>query len=279
MEDNLTIGKTLRAERENRGLSLEEVHDATKITAQNLAAIEEDRFDSFPNKVYARAFLRDYANFLNLDSSGLLTRYEEEWGTPREPAISAPTGRGSAWKRVGYAFVVLVLLGGAGAYVYYSGLYARVCKPAITRSRPVPRRPRTEVAALPRVPKVIEKPQVEKPKPAKEPVAAPAPPPLGKLTIEMTALRLVWAEVQVDGVKQHYGNFGPGTKTFVGKSKVYIKVGQANAVRIRKNGVEQPSLGKLAVLGKVTYTLPPPSGAPPAGTTPAPPGKTETTAH
>ena len=64
-----SIGQVLRAERDKRGLSLSEVYDDTKITIQNLEALEQDRFDYFPNRVYARAFLRDYANFLGLDSA------------------------------------------------------------------------------------------------------------------------------------------------------------------------------------------------------------------
>ena len=91
-----SIGQILRAGRETRGLSLDEVHEATNITVQNLSALEDDRFDHFPNRVYARAFLRDYSNFLGMDSPSLLTHYEEEWNPrPEEVAVSKP--QVSAW--------------------------------------------------------------------------------------------------------------------------------------------------------------------------------------
>ena len=105
-----SIGEILKQEREGRGLSLHDVHEATKITSQYLSALEEDRFDSFPNKVYARAFLRDYANFLSLNSSDLLTRYEDEWSGGRE-VEQVVTHKSSAWGVLFRVFAVVIVLG------------------------------------------------------------------------------------------------------------------------------------------------------------------------
>ncbi|MGC8862411.1 MAG: helix-turn-helix domain-containing protein, partial [Armatimonadota bacterium] len=113
-----SIGDVLRAKREDRGLSFDEVHEATKITPENLAALEENRFDVFANKVYARAFLRDYANFLGLDSALLLARYEEEWAAPAAAQAVVRTER-SAWRAVAWAVAEIVLVGAVGAGSYY----------------------------------------------------------------------------------------------------------------------------------------------------------------
>jgi len=271
MNDSTSIGVILRSERENRGLSLEEVHDATKITAQNLSALEEDRFDSFPNKVYARAFLRDYANFLSLESSHLLTRYEEEWGGNREVAPPPPVRRSSPWKAVGYVFLVVLLLAGLGSAAYFSGFYAKMVKAGSPgRRATVPGR-KTDVAALPKVPVVTAKPKPVSTNPAPEMPSKPVPPVPEKLVVEITASRQVWMAVEVDGVKTTYPGFGPGTKSFEAKSKVWVRVGQANAVRVKKNGVPQPLLGTDANPRNATYELPPPpAGAAPPASGPAP---------
>src|SRR6185503_11998445 len=69
-----TVGRMLRRHREERNLSLDEAARATKIRKDFLHSIEEDRLDTLPGPVFARGFLRSYAEFLNLDPVPLLTR-------------------------------------------------------------------------------------------------------------------------------------------------------------------------------------------------------------
>jgi cytoskeletal protein RodZ len=69
------IGHILREARENKGLTLEEVQDRTRINVRYLAALEDGRYDALPTSVHARGFLRNYARFLGLDPQPLLDRY------------------------------------------------------------------------------------------------------------------------------------------------------------------------------------------------------------
>ena len=69
-----TIGELLKNRRVEKDMTLADVHEATKITVENLAALEENRFEIFSSRVYARAFLRDYANYLGIDSIRLEIR-------------------------------------------------------------------------------------------------------------------------------------------------------------------------------------------------------------
>jgi cytoskeleton protein RodZ len=62
-----TIGKRLKKEREYRNLTLEKVEEATHIRTQFLRALETDDFSAMPSPVQARGFLRNYAQYLNLD--------------------------------------------------------------------------------------------------------------------------------------------------------------------------------------------------------------------
>ncbi|GAA5345533.1 helix-turn-helix protein [Planifilum fimeticola] len=72
----MEIGTQLRRAREAMGLSLEDVQQQTKIHAEYLHALENDRFDSLPSPFYVRAFLRTYARCLGMDPQSLLDRYE-----------------------------------------------------------------------------------------------------------------------------------------------------------------------------------------------------------
>jgi cytoskeletal protein RodZ len=67
----LKIGRTLELARLERGLSLSEIEEATKIRAAYLRALEEEDFDVLP-AVYVQGSLKTYANFLHLDGEALV---------------------------------------------------------------------------------------------------------------------------------------------------------------------------------------------------------------
>ena len=62
-----TIGQRLKKARLYRHLLLEEVAEATRIRLAYLQAMEADDFSALPSPVQARGFLRNYAQFLDLD--------------------------------------------------------------------------------------------------------------------------------------------------------------------------------------------------------------------
>lgn len=71
------IGPQLRAAREAREISLELAEEETKIRKKYLQALEDDTPEVIPGDVYARGFLRTYANWLGLDGAQLLEQYKE----------------------------------------------------------------------------------------------------------------------------------------------------------------------------------------------------------
>jgi len=84
-----TIGEMLRAAREQKKLTIEEVNRETKISVQTLESLEQDDFDSFPSETYLKGFLRGYADFLGLDASRL-------WSMTARRPVSA-SGPGPSW--------------------------------------------------------------------------------------------------------------------------------------------------------------------------------------
>lgn len=273
-----SIGQVLKTERERRGLSLDQVHDSTRITIQNLGALEQDRFDQFPNRVYARAFLRDYANFLGLDSAELLARYEEEWGASRETQPQPRTAL-SVWRAIGYALLTIVVIGVLGAAGYFGWMaYEKRSGPRIGSQSPAAER--EEVATLPRVesvPPPPPQPEVERePEPARAPEAEPEAEPERpaepeKLVLEVTAVRNVWVRVKTDGKIAFDGYLPPqAVKTFEAGESLNIRTGMADAVRLKLNGEPQPPLGTVRQIGERTFTRQrQQAGAKPAGSQPA----------
>jgi cytoskeletal protein RodZ len=82
------IGRTLELAREERGLSLHQVEQETKIRARYLGELERENFDVLP-PVYVQGSLKTYANFLGLDGEALTRELRRR--QPTEDGSEAPT--------------------------------------------------------------------------------------------------------------------------------------------------------------------------------------------
>jgi len=63
----VTIGERLKKAREYRNLTLDKAAEATRIRSVYLQALEADDYSTMPSPVQARGFLRNYAQYLELD--------------------------------------------------------------------------------------------------------------------------------------------------------------------------------------------------------------------
>lgn len=59
-----------------RGINLDEIATATKISTRNLRALEEEKFNQLPGGVFNRGFVRAYAKFLGIDEEHIIAEYE-----------------------------------------------------------------------------------------------------------------------------------------------------------------------------------------------------------
>ncbi|MGE4232592.1 MAG: helix-turn-helix domain-containing protein [Bacteriovoracia bacterium] len=71
------LGQYLRSEREKQHITIEQVASATKISIKLLHALESDNYDELPAKPFVRGFVTSYARYLGLDSTDVLSRYEQ----------------------------------------------------------------------------------------------------------------------------------------------------------------------------------------------------------
>ena len=75
-----TLGAFLRDHRKQKGASLTDVSETTKISLPVLKAIEDDDHESMPAEAFCRGFYSMYADFLELDRNEILGRYTEHCG-------------------------------------------------------------------------------------------------------------------------------------------------------------------------------------------------------
>jgi cytoskeletal protein RodZ len=78
------IGAILVERRKEKGLTLKDVEQATKIRTRYLEGLEREDYSLLPDAVYARGFLKTYANFLGLDGEQLAGELGEGRSPRRE---------------------------------------------------------------------------------------------------------------------------------------------------------------------------------------------------
>ena len=90
-----TVGNATRlnlaAIRRNRGLTLYEIADRTKISIPYLRAIEDEQFDALPGMIYSISYIRQYAKAIDYDADSILLVFRETsaGGFPEEHSVHA----------------------------------------------------------------------------------------------------------------------------------------------------------------------------------------------
>ena len=81
-----TFGPMLRAARQRRGVTLEELAADTKLGVELWADLEENDLSRWPRRIYARSYIRDYALKAGLEPDEVVNefcRLFPEWGDRR----------------------------------------------------------------------------------------------------------------------------------------------------------------------------------------------------
>ena len=75
--------------RRNRGISLEQIADSTKLGIRVLEAIERGEFRKLPGGIYNTNYIRQYARAIDYDESALIDFYRRQTAVA-EDAAPAP---------------------------------------------------------------------------------------------------------------------------------------------------------------------------------------------
>ena len=74
-KNSLSFGRYLKAIRVEKGISLDEVSEETRIRIDTLRLIEKEDHDRLPSEVFVKGFLRAYAEAIGIDGGETVRRY------------------------------------------------------------------------------------------------------------------------------------------------------------------------------------------------------------
>jgi len=72
------LGSRLKEARKAKGLSMDDLQEMTKIQKRYLKGIEEGNYDIIPGKFYVRAFIKQYAEAVGLESEQIFEEFKSE---------------------------------------------------------------------------------------------------------------------------------------------------------------------------------------------------------
>jgi cytoskeleton protein RodZ len=255
-----SLGAYLRALREAKGSSMEDMARSTRVGIRHLEALEEERLTDLPSPVFVRGFIRAYCGFLREAPEEALAHYEALAGERAAAlAASAPPPPRTTWANssilVGLALLVLL---GIGLIVINLTVKrtggTSVAAPKTEVSAPAP-----SPAPIASVPAPVEAPRpVASPSPAPIPVAAPspaaipAPPPAppvarsapGPQRLLIKAVEPTWIRVQPDEGRATEELLPPGaSREWSAERRFLVTIGNVGGVELTLNGKVLEPLG------------------------------------
>ena len=155
----LGVGDRLKAEREARGLSIDDVAQTLKVSRRVLEQVEANAWGQLPGHTFARGIVRGYAKFVHLDAAPLLADLQSA-PLPKPPLLELPQSTktalpvaGQAQTRDRLAMIAGVVLVAIAVLTYFlvpedwlSGRSATPATPVVSAPAPVASSP---ITALP----------------------------------------------------------------------------------------------------------------------------------
>jgi cytoskeleton protein RodZ len=264
------IGQILEKARKERGLTLDEVENATKIRKRYLSGLEREDFGVLPDAVYVQGFLKTYANYLGLDGEELSRELKDRrkprrertvtYGAPKtsdfdRPLINPGELAASGRRRTIPGTTILTLLAALLALAAVVGVLYYVGRGAqISGENPAPSPPSEEQAADGSKPEAGGAPEADK-EPDKESGGdseddgAVEPQPDTLTVVVSVEGSPSWLSILADGNLRYEQIAQPGfSHTFEAQREISIRTGNAGAVGVEVNGQD---LGKLGESGEV----------------------------
>jgi len=241
----MSIGADLRHAREQRGWSLEQLSNRTRIAVSKLAAMEANSFDRLPDGFYRRAFLRAYAREVGLDTERVVDAYRAQVADRNEPAtpdVASTRRHPTSQKRLdrltpGIQVLLLAIFGTAAAIslTYVTGRHTPSSIAISSQPAPATEKPHDG-----------EQPIVGTGGTSATTASTATQAAIGHvpLEVEVQAEGPCWLGATADGERIVYRVLNKGERvTLQAHDELVLRIGDAGAFRFTINGIPGRRLG------------------------------------
>ena len=225
-----TVGERLRAAREGKGLSLEDVAAQTRIPRRHLESLEQADWENLPAPTYTTGFAKSYASAVGLDRTEIGEQLRIELGGVRAPATQAEVFEPADPARTMPRWLVLAAIAAVVlVIVVMTWLSNRSLHDEGSAGQPAATAPATTGIAS---------------QPAAR-TQAPAPQPAASGPVVITATAPAWLRVTDQGKTLHEATLQPGQSYEVPATAVapLLRIGAPEAVRITVGTTVVPQVG------------------------------------
>jgi cytoskeletal protein RodZ len=237
------FGDQLKREREMRGVSLEEISAATRISTRFLEALEKEQWDQLPGGVFRRGFIRSVARFLGLDGDALISEYELQTqdNSPGHTSVGASSDIPRNYRAAAVAVGILAALLAGGWFTYEH--YAPEIHAGLHKQQPAPA---TGIPANPAQPDTSA---------TSAPSAAAPENAAGLLDLKIQAGKPSELKVVADGKPVFDGHItADETKQFTAHDTLEITASDSSSLFLELNGQTVPPIGTPGQPGSITLT-------------------------
>ena len=238
-----------------RGVSLEEISAATRISTRFLEALESDQWDQLPGGVFNRGFIRSVARFLGLDEDSLVAEYALETKN-RTGAGMVPDPPLEVRRNWGPAIVVFGLLAAivAGSWFIYTHYGAQIAA-RLHKSRSAPAASTTASTASSDVASARAPDATPTAPAAKHQASPPAASARAALELKIEAGKPADLKVVADGRPVYDGHVEPGNvMRFDAKDSLEISTNESSALLLELNGQTVAPIGLPGQPGSIKLT-------------------------
>lgn len=220
----------LKSYREQKRISLQSVHQTTKISLSYLQALESGQWDLFPAEIYLLGFMRKYASCLGLDPEEIVTLYKKEVDPIKTEQENLKND--SAKKSDSHLFFNGILLFFIFALLGGWWLYTIMSSTRSSKKDPV------NIAELKNRMSRFSFVQTE------------------PLSLEVRSIDTVWIRIVADKKLLYEGFLSSShSRSYPAKEEIVIRVGNVDSVRLSLNGLSiDPYAGAKNGINEITLT-------------------------
>lgn len=229
-----TVGDRLKAAREEKGLSLEDIAAQTRIPQRHLESIEIADWEKLPAPTYTVGFAKSYASAVGLDRTDIGDQLREEMGGQRFASSQAEVIEAADPARTMPKWLVISAVIAVVLLIIIMSMLNR-------RSLEQPSEPASNAAAATAPPPS----GVPANAPARQRPAAPAPAPMAQGAVVLSAIAPAWIQVTDQGKTLFEGMLQPGQTYSVPPTAAepLLRAGKPEALKVTVGSAVAPPVG------------------------------------